>query len=307
MATPPLIAGVELGGTKCLAILASGPDDIRDTVRLPTGAPAETLPALASVLARWRAGPGFEAIGIASFGPVGLDRSRGHYGHITRTPKPGWSGVDVVGALAAGLDCPIGFETDVNGAALAEGRWGGARGLADHAYVTIGTGVGVGSVVGGRPLLGAAHMEFGHIRVPRRRGDDWPGACPFHGDCLEGLVSGPALGARFGMAGHMLPPDHAGWDLFVDEVAAMLHALVLATWPRRIAIGGGVIAPRPELFGPLSDRLRRSLGGYGAAGDSDIVGPDLLGPPLLGDRAGPLGAIAVGLDALDAAVTTPRH
>ena len=191
----PLIAGIELGGTKCICVLGSGPEDIRDEVRISTTSPEETLAAIEAVLGRWS---GFEALGIASFGPVSIDPAAANYGFITATTKPGWSDTDVGRRLARRAGVPLGFNSDVAGAALGEGRWGAARDIADHAYVTVGTGIGVGLIMGGEPSNGLTHPELGHIRPVRLAGDDWPGACVFHGDCLEGLASGPAIRARAG-------------------------------------------------------------------------------------------------------------
>lgn len=299
MPTFPLVAGVELGGTKCIAILSSGPDDVRDRVRIETTDPETTIGALETILARWRREVGFDAIGIACFGPLGLDRSRPDYGTISRTTKPGWNNARILDRLSAPHDVPFGFETDVNGAVLAEGLWGGARGLADHAYVTIGTGVGVGVVADHRLLLKSAHMELGHLRIPRRAGDEFPGVCHYHGDCVEGLLSGPAIRERHGCHGSELPADHPYWLQFCDETAVFLHGLIVGVWPRRIAIGGGVLSERLELLPLIAERVRTSLGGYGVAGDPSYLHDDFIGPPHLGSEAGPLGAIALGLTALE--------
>lgn len=296
MAISPLIAGLELGGTKCVALLGTGPDDVRARETIPTTDPAATLAAIEAVLDGWE----FDAIGVASFGPLELNPAMLAFGSITATTKPGWTGTDLVNRLKARYACPIGFQTDVNGAAIAEGRWGAAQGMATHAYITIGTGVGVGLVAGGRPVLGVAHGEAGHMRVPRLAGDTYPGWCPFHGDCVEGLIAGPALAERFGMPGKELPDDGPQWDLFVHDLGGLLHNLVAAAAPERIAIGGGVIATREHLFPRLRTRLIESLGGYGSlvayAGELDRR----LGPPGLGAMAGPLGAIAMGLEAVGA-------
>lgn len=293
MTEAKLIAGIELGGTKCVALLAAGPDDVRDRVTVPTTDPRATLAAIEGVLDRWT----FDAIGVASFGPLGLDPARGDYGTITATTKPGWSGTDLIGRLKTRYGKPIGFQTDVEGAALAEGRWGAAQGMAAHAYITIGTGVGVGLVTGGRPVMGWAHGEAGHMRLPRAPGDIYPGWCRFHGDCLEGLIAGPALAERFGMPGDQLPDDAPAWDLFVHDLAGMLHNLVVTAAPERIAIGGGVTAARPYLFPKLRARLVESLGDYGALAEWAEDIETRLGPPGLGTMAGPLGAVAVGLGA----------
>lgn len=208
-----LLAGVELGGTKCICILGTGPHDIRERVQVPTGEPSQTLGEVEAILEGWRVryGP-IAALGIASFGPVDVRRGSSGYGRIMSTPKPGWSDTDVAGRLGGRLGVPVGFGTDVEGAALAEGRWGGARGLEDFAYITVGTGVGVGLIAAGRPVRGFGHPELGHIRAVHKPGDDWLGQCPFHGDCLEGLVSGPALAARTGASAEQLAADHPVWE-----------------------------------------------------------------------------------------------
>jgi fructokinase len=289
----PLIAGIELGGTKCIALLGTGPADVRDQQTIPTTDPVTTLAAIEVVLDGWS----FDAIGVASFGPLQLDTGAPDYGAITATTKPGWSGTDLVRRLEARYGKPIGFQTDVNGAALAEGRWGAARGMATHAYLTIGTGVGVGLVAGGRPVQGVAHGEAGHMRVPRAAGDTYTGWCRFHGDCVEGLISGPALAERFGCPGKELPHDGPQWDLFVHDLVGLLHNLVTVAAPERIAIGGGVIAAREHLFLRLRARLAESLGGYGSLAGYARELDTRLGPPGLGAMAGPLGALAVGLAA----------
>lgn len=295
MTEAPLIAGVELGGTKCVCLLASGPDDIRDEVRISTTRPDETLAAIRAVLTRWR---GFAAIGIGSFGPLELDPANPDHGRIVSTPKPGWSGADLL-ALGRDLGAPVALDTDVNGAALAEGLWGAARELDSHAYITVGTGVGVGSIVSGGPVRGLGHSEAGHLRVPRLAGDAWPGACVFHGDCVEGLASGAAIRARTGRAAEDLAPDHPVWDGVVHALAALCHNLTLTAAPQRILLGGGVMGGHQHLAPRIRAALALSLGGYGAAGQLDMEA--FLQPPGLAERAGPLGAVAIGRAALSGA------
>ncbi|MBY0284247.1 MAG: ROK family protein [Sphingomonas sp.] len=290
----PLVAGVELGGTKCVCILGTGPDDVRVIERVPTTSPAETLTAIEAVLDGWR---GFVALGIPSFGPVGIDRTAPDWGHITATTKPGWSGTDIAPRLAARYDVPVGFDTDVVGAALAEARWGAAQGLADLAYVTIGTGVGVGLIADGKPLSGLTHAELGHIRPRRLAGDVFPGMCSFHGDCVEGLASGPAIAARAGKPGDQLAADDLAWVSVADAIAQLCHILVLTGVPRRIVFGGGVAVGTPHLLPRVRAALVDSLGSYGnlaLLGDLDAF----IVPAALGDRAGPLGAILLGQAAL---------
>jgi len=299
-ASKPLLAGVELGGTKCVCLIGTGPDDIRAQISVPTGADSSAiLRRIEDILRDWNVvhGP-IAALGIASFGPVDLDPESPSYGCITSTPKPGWRGTNVARRLAQSFVVPVGFDTDVNGAALAEGRWGGAKELADFAYVTVGTGVGVGLVVRGRPPCGFSHPELGHIRIARVAGDTWPGVCAFHGDCVEGLASGPAIAARAGQPAGEIAPDSPVWELVAHALAQLLHTIVLGTAPRRILIGGGVIEARPELLGRVRRQLILSLNGY-LEFDAVTGGIDTyVIPPGLGALAGPLGALALAADAI---------
>ena len=277
-----------------MCILGSGPDDVRATVRIPTTTPGETLAAIEAVLDGWQ---GFAALGIPSFGPVGVDRAAPDWGYITATTKPGWSHTDLAPRLAARYGVPVGFDTDVTGAALAEAQWGAAHGLADLAYITIGTGIGVGVIAGGKPLHGLTHAELGHIRPRRVVGDDFAGMCSFHGDCLEWLASGPAIAARTGRAAEILAADDPAWEPVADAVAQLCHVLVMTGVPRRIIFGGGVAVGTPHLLPRVRRALVDSLGGYGNTallGDLD----DFIVPAALGDRAGPMGAILLGQAAL---------
>jgi fructokinase len=291
---PPAFAGVELGGTKCVVILARGPNEIFARETVPTTTPDETLGRIAAILEGWKPGPGFDALGIASFGPVDLDHVSPSYGYITSTPKPGWRGADVAGRLGATAGVPTAFDTDVNGAALAEMRWGSGRGVDDFAYVTVGTGVGVGLVANRLPMRGFAHCELGHIRVARLAGDSFAGSCPFHGDCVEGLCAGPSLVARVGAGGVAgIASDDPLWTSVAWALAQLCHAIVCAAAPRVIAIGGGVIDRQPHLLDRVQTMLVDSLNGYMTLPDD---GP-YIRPPELGNDAGPLGAIALAMSA----------
>ena len=285
-------AGLEMGGTKCVCLLATGPGDIRAEVRIPTTTPTKTLAAINAVLVRWQAQHGFRAIGVASFGPLELDPASPLHGSLVNTPKPGWTGANLLAELAS-FGVPVGLDTDVNGAALAEGRWGGAQGLDSHAYVTVGTGIGVGSVVQGHTVRGLGHSEAGHLRIPRLAGRSWPGACRFHGDCVEGLASGPAIQAQAGVPAVELPPSDPIWAEVVHALAALMHNLVLTTAPQRILIGGGVVAGQPFLLPLVRRALVETLKGYGVA---PAIAADIdafVAAPALGTLAGPLGAVAV--------------
>jgi fructokinase len=293
-----ILAGIELGGTWCRCIAGTGPDDIRAEEDVPTRDPASTLAALAQVLERWQRDlGGLAALGLASFGPLELRRDSPHYGRFGATPKPGWAGVDLHGFFTRRFPLAIGLTTDVIGAALAEGRWGAARGLADYAYVTVGTGVGAGLIVGGRPVLGCHHPELGHIRATRLPADSWPGHCAFHGDCVEGLASGPAIESRTGCRAAEVPPDDPVWDAVAHALAQLAHVLVLTAGPRRILMGGGVMSGQPHLFPRIRRGLERSIAGYLDLDDLTGGVERCIVPPALGARAGRLGGLAVAADA----------
>jgi fructokinase len=296
-----MLGGIEAGGTKFVCVVGASPDRIVREARVPTRDPAATI---ADAIAFFRDaaadGHRIDALGVASFGPVELRRDEPRYGFITTTPKPGWSGTDLVGPLRDALAVPVGFDTDVTGAALGEGRWGAARGLRSFVYVTVGTGIGGGAIAGGAPVHGLPHPEMGHVSVARLPGDDFPGVCPFHGDCLEGMACGPAMAARWGRPAEEL----AGADLerAVDVeahyLAAGLRNVVYALAPERIVLGGGV-AGLPGLFPVLRDRLTAALAGY--PGLPEHGAPEFVVPPGLGGAAGPAGALALAELALSGA------
>lgn len=300
MADEPLLGGVELGGTKCVCLIGTREGAIRAQTSVPTGRDAAvTLRQIEDVLGKLRSvhGP-FAALGIASFGPLELRRDSPGYGRIGSTSKEGWTDCDLAGFFSARFRCGIALSTDVIGAALAEGRWGAARGLSDFAYVTVGTGVGVGLVAAGKPLHGWHHPELGHVRIARLPGDSFPGVCRFHGDCVEGLASGPAIAARSGAAPAELRPDDPLWETVAHALAQLAHVLVLATGPQRILMGGGVVSAQPQLFAGVRARLRASLNGYMRI-DSVPGGLEAyVAAPGLGVHAGPLGALALAAEAL---------
>jgi fructokinase len=289
-----LLAGVELGGTKCDCILGTGPDDIRARVTIPTLYPDTTLDSIAAVIQKWReqAGPPV-ALGVASFGPIDLRRNSPTYGCMGATPKRGWANADIAGYFTRRFALPVGITTDVIGAALAEGRWGDAQGLTDYAYITVGTGIGAGLIVAGQSVFGCHHPEVGHARIVRARGDTWPGNCPFHGDCIEGLASGPAIEARSGKPAGSLESDSPVWETVVHALAQLNHLLVVTAAPQRILIGGGVMSAQPHLFPRIRRAVLESLNGYlhipQVLNDIDRF----IAPPGLGTLAGPLGALAI--------------
>ena len=294
----PILAGVEAGGTKFVCLVGSGPDDIRAEARIPTTTPAETFARVIAFLqeAEKAHGP-IAAVGAASFGPIDLHPDSPTYGFITSTPKEGWAHTDFVGALRRHFAGPIAFDTDVNGAALGEWRWGAAQGLDTFIYLTIGTGIGGGGMVGGRLMHGLVHPEMGHILLRRPPGETFTGVCPFHQDCLEGLASGPAIATRWGQPAAALPPDHPAWDLEADYLAQALHAFICTLSPQRIILGGGVMHQR-HLFPRIRQRVRASLNGYMQHPAILEAIDDYIVPPGLEDRAGALGALALAERAL---------
>jgi fructokinase len=285
-----LFGTIEGGGTKFVCAIGRAPDDLRDVVTFPTTTPDETLRMAISFFSEQDS---LDAIGIAMFGPLDLDRSSATYGSVRATPKPGWSRVDVVSPVSEAFGVPVGFDTDVNGAALGEGRWGAGRGLETFLYVTIGTGIGGGGVIAGDPIHGLVHPEIGHLRIPRHPEDSFPGACPFHGDCLEGLAAGPAIAARWGRSATDLGPDS---DRAIEfEAFALGQAmanLVLTVSPERIILGGGVMKI-PGLLDATRQQMLASLGGYVDASIFADGAVDFLVAPELGDRSGIAGGLVL--------------
>lgn len=283
------VAAVEMGGTKVSLTVGTGPDDCVAPVTFPTTTPAETLDRIVDHLAELGRARPFDGIGVASFGPLGVDPARRDWGRIGPTPKPGWSGADIAGSLRR-LGVPIVIETDVNAAAMGERRWGVGRGLQSLAYVTVGTGVGIGLVVEGRPVHGLTHPEAGHLRVRRLAGDDFAGRCPWHGDCLEGLICGPALAERRGAAGQDLDAGDPVFEMAGAYLGKALAAVVLVASPQKIVVGGGV-GQRPEVLAAARASLRSELGGYVA--DLPAEDDGYVAAPGLGDHSGLFGAMAL--------------
>ncbi len=288
-ASGAIFGGIEAGGTKFVVGVGTGPDRL-EAIQIPTTSPDETLRQAISFL-RERGGAALQAVGIGSFGPVDLRPRSPTFGCITSTPKPGWANCDITSQVGQALGVPVGFDTDVNAAALAEGRWGGARGLSDFLYLTVGTGIGGGAVVRGRLLHGLVHTEMGHIPIRHERAlDPYPGCCPFHQNCLEGLASGPSMEARWGMPARDLPPGHPGWELEAEYLSLGLATWICTLSPERIVLGGGVMQ-QEHVFALLRGKTARILNGYIRAEeisgglDRYIVSAQLSG------RAGLLGAL----------------
>lgn len=289
----PLYGGLEAGGTKWVCAIGSGPDDICATTRFATTTPQATLAQAVAFFAPYR--DRLAGLGIGCFGPLDLQPASPTFGWITSTPKPGWAQTDLVGALRQALEVPIALDTDVNAAAFGEGHWGAAQSLGTFLYMTVGTGLGGGAIVNGQLLHGLLHPEMGHLRIPHDwQTDAFAGTCPYHGDCLEGLASGPALAARWGQAGEALPDDHPAWALEAHYLALGLVGFICTLMPQRIIMGGGVMR-RSQLFPLIQREVQQLLNGYIQVPElASHIGSYIV-PPTLGERAGVLGALAVAM------------
>lgn len=290
----PVWGGIEAGGTKFVCAVGTGPKDIRAEMRFATTMPAETIGRAIEFFQQQSLVYGdLLGVGIASFGPVDPNPNSPTFGYITSTPKPGWADTDFVGAVRSALGIAVGFDTDVNVAALGEHRWGAAQKLDTFIYVTVGTGIGGGGMVNGRLMHGLLHPEMGHIYIPHdRMADPYTGWCPYHGDCLEGLANGPAIEGRWGQRGETLPRDHPAWPLEAHYLALGLANVVCTLSPQRIVMGGGVMR-QTHLFPLIRAEVQKLLNGY-------VHQPAILKqieqyivPARLGDRAGVLGAMAL--------------
>jgi fructokinase len=286
-----MLGAIEAGGTKFVCGIGTGPDDLK-TTQFPTSAPELTIQQAVDFF-REEGGARLEAIGIGSFGPIDLHRSSATYGHVTSTPKPGWANYDLVGSITKRLDIPVWFDTDVNAALLGENTWGAAEGLTDAIYLTIGTGIGGGAMVFGKLLHGLIHPEMGHLRLPHDLArDPFPGVCPYHGDCLEGLACGPAMQARWGAPAGTLPSDHPAWALEAHYLALALVNLTVTLSPQRIVLGGGVMQ-QSHLFELIRRDFKSLMNNYL---ENDEVKDRLdrfIQPPGLPGRSGVLGALVL--------------
>jgi fructokinase len=294
-----LFGGVEGGGTKFVCAVGTETGEILVETRFPTTTPDETLARTVDFFKAQTQSLGpLASIGVASFGPLDPRPASVTFGHILPTPKAGWTNADIVGPLRAAFGVPVGFDTDVNGAALGEWKWGAAQGLDTFTYLTIGTGIGGGGLINGQLMHGLLHPEMGHIPLPRDNSvDPFEGSCPFHGDCFEGLASGPAMEKRWGQRAETLPPEHLAWDLEAHYIALALQSFICTLSPQRIILGGGV-SQQPQLMPLIRQKTRAALNGY-------VQSPAILEnieayivPPALGGRAGVLGAIALAQQVL---------
>jgi fructokinase len=295
MAKEKLYGGIEAGGTKFVCSVASGPRHLVEEIRFPTTTPEETLGKAIHFFHSYVESGQVKTIGVGCFGPLDLNPNSLTYGSITATPKPHWSNADVRGTLQRALHADIAFDMDVNAAAIGECMWGASQGADPSLYLTIGTGIGGGYIIHGKPLVGLLNLEMGHIRIPHSREQDpFAGSCPFHGDCFEGLASGPAIEKRLGVKGATIPESDPFWDLEVDYIAAALMNYILTLSPKKIILGGGVMQ-RDFLFPRVRRRTRELLNGYVSSRSllEDIE--RYIVPPGLGNQSGSMGAIAMAM------------
>lgn len=289
-----LYGGIEAGGTKFICAVGTSPDRLIDVATFETLTPEVTLPRVVSFFQPYQ---GLAAVGIGSFGPVDPDPDSATFGCITSTPKKDWAHTDFAGFIRRELDVHVTFDTDVNVAALGEHRCGGASGLDTFIYLTVGTGIGGGMLSDGKRHHGLLHPEMGHVRVPRAEGDTFSGVCPYHGDCLEGMASGPALHARVGRPPHELGPENSVWTFEVHYLSMALVNYVCVLSPERIILGGGVMK-QAHLFPRIRSEVLRLLNGYVRAGEILDEIDSYIVPPALGERSGIVGAVALAQEAV---------
>ena len=292
-----LLGAIEAGGTKFVCAVGTGPEDMRSVIRIPTTTPEETLPSVIDFFRRQTKLEDLAAIGIGAFGPVDVRPDSSKFGWFLSTPKPGWQQVEFAGVIERELGVPTGFDTDVNAAALGEHRWGQAQGLETFIYLTVGTGIGGGGLISGQPIHGLLHPEMGHILIPHDlSADPFPGSCPFHRDCLEGLASGFAMEKRWGQKAASLPADHPAWVLEANYLATGLVNYILTLSPERLILGGGVMEQK-QLFPLIRSQVCEKLNAYL---DVPAITNDIetyIVPPKLGSKAGILGALALAQEA----------
>ena len=289
----PYLAAIEAGGTKFNCAIFSVDGDVVAETRIPTTEPDETLSAVLAFFGQHaeKYGP-FPGAGIASFGPLDLDPASATFGSIVSTPKPGWSGTNIRNTIREGLGTATLLDTDVNCAALAEGRFGAARDCSTHCYITIGTGIGVGIIANGESLGGTTHPELGHTRLPRAPGDTYQGLCPYHEDCVEGLACGPAMADRWGERPETLSDEHSAWDMEAHYVAALCFNIIYTVRPEKIVIGGGVFE-RKMLYGRVRQKLSGLLAGYALTPAEQDLESLVCAPGITETAPGLLGAFAL--------------
>lgn len=289
---------IETGGTKTLCAIGNVHGEWLAQDTFPTTSPEDTLDHCIRFFAKHRSQWPISSAGLASFGPLDLDPASEYYGHITTTPKAGWRDYNVLGQLRQDLRLPIRMDTDVNAAALAEQRWGAGRGCDPVVYITVGTGVGGGLMANGHAVHGLVHPEMGHMRTPRLEDDFFPGICPFHGDCIEGLCSGPAIAARAGQPAENLTPDDPVWQFTAHYLALFASNLILTLSPQRLIFGGGVMQ-HSQLLDLIRRDVQRQLNNYLRHQHLQLDPGQLIVTPELAGQSGLCGALALAMDELD--------
>lgn len=292
--------GIEGGGTKFVCAYGSGPDDLHDRIVINTETPEKTMRNIIEYIRKIQKFVQIHGIGASVFGPLDLNRQSATYGYITTTPKKGWNNFDFVGTLKQEFNLPVGFDTDVNVAALSEYRWGAAQGLSDMLYLTVGTGIGGGVITNHQLIHGAMHPEMGHMLIPQDKNDPFPGVCQYHKNCLEGLASGPSLKERWGVESALdLPPDHQAWDLEANYLGIALANYTMCFAPKRIVIGGGVMR-QDHLLPKIRAQMIKYLAGY--IKNSTVIDglENYIVKPGLQENAGVCGAFAVAEIAMKA-------
>lgn len=286
--------GIEAGGTKFVCVIANGPDDILEEIRIPTTYPPETIEKVISFFEQTiqHHNINLVSLGIGCFGPIDLNPFSQTYGYITTTPKPGWKNANLLQPIRDSLNVPTAFDTDVNVAALGEGKWGSAQNLDDFLYFTIGTGVGGGAIINSKPLHGLVHPEMGHILLNQNNSDKYAGKCPYHQNCFEGLASGPSIKERWGISAEDLDDHHPAWELEADYIAQAMCDFICSFSPKRIILGGGVMQKK-FLYPLIREKTQQYLNGYVQSEMITSRMNEYIVPPGLGNQAGMLGAIAL--------------
>jgi fructokinase len=306
MSKEKLYGGIEAGGTKFVCVVAKGPGQVVDEIRFRTTTPEETLGQAIQFFQPFVSAGQVSAIGVGAFGPLDSNPRSSTYGFVTTTPKRGWRNTNVLGTLRDALKINIAFDMDVNTAALGEYLWGASKGCDPSLYLTIGTGIGGGYIINGRPLIGLLSLEMGHVLIPHSRElDPFPGNCPFHNDCFEGLASGPAIEKRLGVAGAKIPDNDPYWDIETDYIASALMNYILTLSPKKIILGGGVMQ-RESLFPKVQRRVGELLNGYVSSKEILEEIEDYIVPPALGNQSGSLGAVALAMQ-MDENGNEPRN
>ena len=288
-----LFGALEAGGTKMVCAIGTEQGEIVERVSIPTETPDITMPKMADFFLE----KGIKALGIGCFGPIDLNRNSKTYGYITTTPKLPWKNYDICGYFRKSLNVPVGFDTDVNGSMLGEATWGCAKGLDTAIYITVGTGIGVGVLAGGKLLHGMQHPEGGHILMPVRSDDTYKGKCPYHGTCLEGLASGPAIEARWGLPGKELADREEVWDLEAYYLAHALTNYIMILSPQKIILGGGVMH-QTQLMEKIRSYVKDMIAGYLVTKELEDL-ENYITLPSLNDNQGILGALKLGMEELE--------